>query len=1171
MVATTTAYYGVDQLSQGTYTFHIEDSEFCHKIYKYELYSDYFPQIEESTMLISHSCEGLPNGEIGFVVFPFGGGASSYDFQWSSGVTQLDQAYTYIGNLSPGNYEVTITDVDHPSCKLIRAFTIENGMSSDISLTTTYTNNCPGENDGYIDIVASSGIAPYYLNGSAYSDDGNFHISNLQSGTYCYTITDQCEEVQQTCISLSALQASHTVTPDCADMGSATILGVYGNPPYSYMWPDGETTTNVYNKATGDYDVTITDSRGCDVIHSVPIYNRDYEIIESVLPCEGEADGQIIVRIYNPLLESAYVLYNGLTLPFDGDQIIEEVAIGGLEAEQNIEFELSIGPCTYEEGYTMDESPSTHEFVRSEDYVCIYDIVCKGNTLVEEGYEQDVVYKHDLASGGGWSTCAVPYFCGSEIAGVDFYRTSSDKALTYLKILEEARLQNLFNEGYIDILIDYYHDTKKLEPCHRVRYCPANLEIVSVYKAWGGISNSQIRNGNGCLEVDCKFPVSDFEICYPESYPDYFQYRQNGGPGDPISCDPVSINLYKMYVWSEQINSDPRYLDYENSFLRQFVLQHGPEPYSTCVNITFCLSNFEVLGVSNGSMDIDCTDIYDPNTSDYIDVCGLVPASDINPNLHWTVCRNPNVNCDPYADCAIYKMIDLEYRGLERNGTASVTHLVTPESDLIFDNYIQVVGDGITYKKGIFKNDNENKYFYDYGFNNSVVDLKEIGDICGVVEDWDDNSTLFLECVSNNSTIVHFENEITGWNKNLLSDSELEIINIQQDNQVYSCLFRSKGKVLFGDEIISDNTTSAVQKVQFDKYGAILSVEWMEGNIENGDVLLWDANGAHCRVLLNQSTSGFNINGQQRILNSNERALVSLCNSEGPEFYSKIWKSNSMKISDCAVSRDGMKTFVTLIGSGRIKINGVQIFRSNNIYGVVVVLDNTGQYLSKKVMGASGIVNDQIRITAREDGTQYIAFTLDQQRVLGGQTLYPEGGSDIVLAGLSNAGVWYDIDIYGSPENEILGDIEMTTDHVFISGYADRGAQSRVIGDIELFSTNIESDYSFLVSKAIGGQSTQSYSIIGVQEDRSEFININVHPTLVEDKIEISINDSQNLLYDEGWVISSFGAKVKKLNVFDYKDNNTILDVSSLASGVYFILFMDKHGKSYKDQFIKLN
>ena len=69
-VNTTTPGFGINDLSQGVYSFHLIDSRGCQKIFEYELYSDFYPTIEEPVYII-HSCEGLPKGEIGFFVWPY--------------------------------------------------------------------------------------------------------------------------------------------------------------------------------------------------------------------------------------------------------------------------------------------------------------------------------------------------------------------------------------------------------------------------------------------------------------------------------------------------------------------------------------------------------------------------------------------------------------------------------------------------------------------------------------------------------------------------------------------------------------------------------------------------------------------------------------------------------------------------------------------------------------------------------------------------------------------------------------------------------------------------------------------------------------------------------------------------------------------------------------------
>ena len=72
--------------------------------------------------------------------------------------------------------------------------------------------------------------------------------------------------VQGTLVGGSTLTASIIFSSDvsCAggDDGSAIALGMAGDPPYTYMWPDGSTDPSIDNLTAGSYTVTVTDDLG---------------------------------------------------------------------------------------------------------------------------------------------------------------------------------------------------------------------------------------------------------------------------------------------------------------------------------------------------------------------------------------------------------------------------------------------------------------------------------------------------------------------------------------------------------------------------------------------------------------------------------------------------------------------------------------------------------------------------------------------------------------------------------------------------------------------------------------------------------------------------------------------------------------------------------------------
>lgn len=129
--------------------------------------------------------------------------------------------------------------------------------------------------DGTANVVASGGVAPYtyqWSNGTTSSS-----ASNLCAGTYSVTITDAngCQAVESVTISAPTQIAlsitSSDATCSSGTNGSATVNATGGTAPYTYMWSNGATTSNINNLIPGNYSVTVTDANGCQEIASVEI------------------------------------------------------------------------------------------------------------------------------------------------------------------------------------------------------------------------------------------------------------------------------------------------------------------------------------------------------------------------------------------------------------------------------------------------------------------------------------------------------------------------------------------------------------------------------------------------------------------------------------------------------------------------------------------------------------------------------------------------------------------------------------------------------------------------------------------------------------------------------------------------------------------------------------
>jgi hypothetical protein len=145
------------------------------------------------------------------------------------------------------------------------------------ALSFVVTNvTCNGLNNGSIDLTVSqgSGSYSYVWSNSAITQD----ISSLSPATYAVTatdvsnncsISDQATITQPTALTVSILKTDETC-PGSAN-GSATATPSGGTSPYTYLWSNGNTTSNITGLTNASYSLTVTDNKTCTITSSAAI------------------------------------------------------------------------------------------------------------------------------------------------------------------------------------------------------------------------------------------------------------------------------------------------------------------------------------------------------------------------------------------------------------------------------------------------------------------------------------------------------------------------------------------------------------------------------------------------------------------------------------------------------------------------------------------------------------------------------------------------------------------------------------------------------------------------------------------------------------------------------------------------------------------------------------
>ncbi|AFC25421.1 T9SS type B sorting domain-containing protein [Saprospira grandis] len=296
-------------LMAGTYEVTVTDANGCDMVSTTEVEEP--AALTASMSANAPSCNGSTDGNATVSVQ---GGTTPYTYFWSDG----QGTATAVG-LSAGTHSVTITDAN--ACELVESIVI--GEPS--LLTTTITTNtaaCAGANSGSATAVPTGGTAPYtYL----WSDGQTTATAmNLAPGAYSVVVVDSqgCSVTEQVLLQnpdpvvLSFVSSSN---PSCnGDQdGTATVVASGGTAPYTYLWPNGETTAMATSLGAGINTVTATDANGCSTTLDVNMVEPAALVVDTIrmtaVNCKGGADGTATVFLSGGTLPYSFAWSNGMT------------------------------------------------------------------------------------------------------------------------------------------------------------------------------------------------------------------------------------------------------------------------------------------------------------------------------------------------------------------------------------------------------------------------------------------------------------------------------------------------------------------------------------------------------------------------------------------------------------------------------------------------------------------------------------------------------------------------------------------------------------------------------------------------------------------------------------------------------------------------------------------
>ncbi len=248
-------------LAQGTYTVTVTDATGCTAAASADVFfwnEGLWIMLMIKTQI---SCFGATDAQLSTTVMS---GTAPFKYSWSTGaMTTTNSTENIISNVGPGNYSVTVTDVN--GCTHSQSISVSAPPELKATATTTPAT-CTS--NGSTTVVLNGGVPPYSIlwsNGST-----SFTLSNLAPGTYTATAKDSRNCSKPISVTVTGnntgLNVNATVIKNatCLTGGSAQASASAGSGNYSFVWDNGQNTATATNLTAGNHTVTATDaSNGC--------------------------------------------------------------------------------------------------------------------------------------------------------------------------------------------------------------------------------------------------------------------------------------------------------------------------------------------------------------------------------------------------------------------------------------------------------------------------------------------------------------------------------------------------------------------------------------------------------------------------------------------------------------------------------------------------------------------------------------------------------------------------------------------------------------------------------------------------------------------------------------------------------------------------------------------
>ena len=252
-----TAGATASNLESGNYSVTITDANNCQSTFNYN--------VPVGSSGLTANFNTLPdncNQQDGSATVQISGGSGNYTYNWTGALSG-----STVNNLASGSYSVTVTD---QNTQCIDSFSVNIPAAGGPQLSGIVIANAVCADSATGNISFSVSTAPSYTTSWMPAvNNSDTTASNLEAGTYFVTVTDGNNCSTDTSFTITAPDSIEINATESdvlcfgENTGSISTSATGGSGNYIYEWSDNSSSSDLFNIAAGNYNLTVSDGTGC--------------------------------------------------------------------------------------------------------------------------------------------------------------------------------------------------------------------------------------------------------------------------------------------------------------------------------------------------------------------------------------------------------------------------------------------------------------------------------------------------------------------------------------------------------------------------------------------------------------------------------------------------------------------------------------------------------------------------------------------------------------------------------------------------------------------------------------------------------------------------------------------------------------------------------------------